>query len=129
VGWRGPESWQFGPLSAAQDALWARHGRSFAALAALNWQIVMTAVDAARRNLPADRFLELRHEDVCADPVAAITRAAAFAGLPPSAAFETRLAGHRIHAGNDRWQRDLTARQQAIITDVLGADLQRLGYL
>ncbi len=42
-GWRDRPNWRWGPLTPELDALWAESGRSFVALAAIQWRILMEA--------------------------------------------------------------------------------------
>jgi omega-hydroxy-beta-dihydromenaquinone-9 sulfotransferase len=127
-GWRGPENWRWGPLSREQRAKWEQHGRSFVALAAIQWQILMDAQDAARANIPRDCLLELTYEELCARPVEVIRRATDFIGLPFSQRFETRVRGFSLTNQNDKWETELTEEQKAILQDCLSGVLHHWGY-
>ncbi|MBV7337970.1 sulfotransferase [Chloroflexi bacterium TSY] len=54
-GWQGPENWRWGQLTEHQQALWERHNRSFVALAAIEWTILMEADRLAREQFPAKK--------------------------------------------------------------------------
>src|SRR5215218_1994673 len=67
-GHRGPEQWPWGPLPPEYAAEWEASGRSFVLLAGLGWKLLMDAYASARDLVPADRWLDVRFEDVLADP-------------------------------------------------------------
>lgn len=128
LGWRGPDNWGWGPLSEEQNARWKAHGQSFVALAALQWELLMQAYELAKRELAPERLLEIRYEELCADPVR-ITRAAAdFAGLEPAPEFERSVRGFGMHNQNDKWKQGLTPAQQCELADCIRDSLQRWGY-
>jgi hypothetical protein len=126
-GWRGPQSWGAGLLSAEDQAVWENHDRSFLALAALQWKIRMRAIEAARQALDPERYCEVRYEAFCEQPLETCRRVLEFAELPPSAEFERRVKTTSIRNSN-RWRDDLTVEQQAMLDDVLRDDLLRYGY-
>lgn len=97
-GWRGPQSWRFGLLSPQEHEIWERHGRSFVALAGIEWNQLIAAVRATRATVPPEDFLEIRYEHFCADPLATM-RAAISMLEPPAAAHapaRRRAASRRV---------------------------------
>lgn len=127
-GWYGPSSWRYGPLSPEDQAAWEATGRSFVALAGLQWRIHTRAIEAARRALDPARFLEVRYERFCQQPVETCQRVLEFAELHPSPAFERHVKTTPIKAMATRWRVDLNVEQQAMLTDLLHEDLRRYGY-
>lgn len=127
-GWYGPQGWRAGLLSPEDQATWEAHERSFVVLAGLEWRIQMRAIEAARRTLSPERFLEIRYEDFCRQPLETYRRVLEFAELPPSAEFERRVRAASIRDMSNRWRDDLSPAQQAVLEDVLREDLQRHGY-
>src|SRR5919202_2026517 len=47
-GWKGPQDWGWGELSSAQENEWNEHGQSFVVLAAIQWKILMEAMENAK---------------------------------------------------------------------------------
>jgi hypothetical protein len=127
-GWRGPWDWRRGPLSPFLQQEWERHDRSFVALAAIEWKIMMEAMEAAKTSVAAGNLCELRYEEFAADPVAAFRRVVSFCGLDWSDSFERALRNYSISTANGKWKKDLTTAQQVILQDVLGDTLARYGY-
>lgn len=127
-GWRGPSNWRWGDLTPAQRETWERHGRSFAALAAIEWEILMTAHAQARQAIPAADYMEIRYEDLCAAPQEITRRAVEFCDLPWTNGFETALGGFSLKNTNYKWQSDLTPAQQDILNACLADSLRRYGY-
>lgn len=127
-GWGGPPAWGFGELDPAQRAEWERHGKSFVALAGIQWKLTMAAMDAAVGGLDPKNFLSVRYEDFVTDPIGHFRQVAAFCELDFPARFERALQRRRLRTANDKWRETLTANQQRILEDVLAASLQRYGY-
>jgi hypothetical protein len=127
-GWRGPHNWRWGMLSDEHQAEWEHHDQSFVALAGIQWKILMRSMEVAQSILPAERFMEVRYEDVCAEPVQFFKRAVEFSGLDWSPRFERHIRGQHLRSENDKWRKDLTPGQQQILESVLREPLQRYGY-
>jgi omega-hydroxy-beta-dihydromenaquinone-9 sulfotransferase len=127
-GWYGPQGWRAGLLSPEDQATWESYDRSFTALAGLEWRIQMRAIEAARRSLDVNRFLEVKYETFCEQPVETCRRVVEFAELPFDAEFERHVRTTPITDMSDRWRRDLSPAQQALLDDLLRDDLARYGY-
>jgi len=127
-GWRGPSGWLFGDLTPAQKAEWERYDRSFVALAGIQWTILMDAIDRAKRAVPTSCFLEVRYEDLCHDPLRHFRRVAEFADLAWTPAWEQTIRRAPLKNENEKWRRDFSLDQQAILESVLRSHLLRYGY-
>lgn len=95
---------------------------SEATRAAWAWRRYLTAA----RSVESDRVLELRYEELVADPQAVASRVAAFLELDAAP-----LVG-ALHSASDtsvgRWQRELTPEQVADVEREAGDLLGELGY-
>ena len=128
-GYEGPERWGWGPLSADASRAWEESGRSIAVLAGLQWKLLIDAFEAARAEIPADRWLELRYEDFVASPRDRTAEILSFLGLSWTPDFERGFASHTFAAGrNDAYRHDLGIHDVAMLDQVLSTDLRRLGY-
>jgi omega-hydroxy-beta-dihydromenaquinone-9 sulfotransferase len=127
-GWHGPDNWDWGPLSAEQDRRWKSYGSSFVALAALQWEILMDAYERTKHIVPAERMLEVRYEDLCADPVGVTRRATEFAGLDFPASFQRSVQRLRLESRNDKWKQGLSPAQQNVLNECIREPLARWGY-
>lgn len=128
-GWYGPQGWRAGLLSPEDQATWEGCDRSFVALAGLEWRIQMRAMEAARRALPDPaRFLEIKYETFCEQPLETCRRVLDFAELPASPEFERHVAATPIRNVPQRWRDGLTVAQQRLLDDLLREDLLRCGY-
>lgn len=108
---------------------WEAEGRSFPLLAGLEWAMLMDSFADARAKAVEGHWLELRYEDVVADPQHAFGRALEFCGLPASPAFDRALARYEFGAGRtDAFRRDLRAEDVATLTRVLRGHLEAYGY-
>lgn len=128
-GWAGPGQWRWGPLPPPYEALWEETGRSFVALAGLQWRYILEATAQASAGLGPDRFLEVRYEDLCREPSSTLERVLSFAGIEASETFSRRLATFPLKSANEKWRRDLSAEQQSQLEGVLREPLERYGYL
>jgi omega-hydroxy-beta-dihydromenaquinone-9 sulfotransferase len=127
-GWRGPENWRWGKLSAEHQAEWDRQDRSFVALAGIQWKILMQSMEMVKPLIPSERFMEVRYEDVCAEPARFFRQAVEFAGLEWTPQFERHVSSQRLRSENEKWRKDLTPAQQGILESVLAPALQQYGY-
>lgn len=127
-GWRGMENWRFGPLSEVDRRDFERHRGSFVALAAIQWRLLLDAVERARSDLPEGVFLEVRYEDLCEDPLRVARETLDFCGLDPSSLLEERIRATSLESRNDKWRTELTEAQQGILRELMGPRLARYGY-
>ena len=128
-GWKGTWDWGWGELSPAQKQEWNDHDQSFVVLAAIQWKILMDAMDKAKNTISSESFLEIRYEDLCSDPVGQLQKVTQFCELEWSADFQRRLGEYQLENANDKFKDDLTAKQQSELEEVLGDYLRRYGYL
>lgn len=119
-GWRGPGNWRTGELDPTMQQEWERHGRSFLALAALQWKILLAATEKAAAALDPGDFFEIGYEQLCADPVGVCRAVAGFAGLEWTKGFERTVRRYPFSSANDKWRRDLTPAQQQILDSIVG---------
>jgi omega-hydroxy-beta-dihydromenaquinone-9 sulfotransferase len=129
LGYGGPERWQWGPLPSGLAAKWDDSNRSFAVLAALLWQMLVDASDRARAAVPEDAWLEIRYEDVTADPHGTFDSVLRFCGLEWCDEFERGLARYRFHNSRvDAFRRDLDPAELARMTEGIASALEAHGY-
>jgi hypothetical protein len=109
--------------------------------AARSWIGDNQASEQARRFFPADRWMTLRYEDLCADPDDTLARIHAFAGIPSRNGFHNfRATDHHI-IGNqmrlsstseirldEKWKATLTPEQMATIDRLVAPLNRRYGY-
>jgi hypothetical protein len=128
-GFEGPEAWGWGPIPDAYRAAWDRSGGSYPVLAGIQWMMLIDAFDAARQRIAADRWLELRYEDIVADPRGRLQEVLTFLGLAWDDGFEQGFRRYtfrteRTHAYRD----DLGAADVEALDALLATHLERLGY-
>lgn len=127
-GWRGPENWRFGPLPDHYREEWNSHDQSFTALAAIEWKLVMDAVEASRDEIRPERLLEIRYEDLCAEPYGMMERILAHCGVESSATLKNAMRRDPLRSRNARWREDLGPANAEILDSVLAGALGRFGY-
>jgi hypothetical protein len=109
--------------------------------AARSWLADNQGSEHARRYFPADRWMTLRYEDLCADPNGTLARIHGFAGLPSRNGFHNfRAVDHHIIGNQMRlsstseirldesWKNALTPEQMAAIDRLVAPLNRRYGY-
>lgn len=125
----GPSRWELGPLPDGYAQEWDREGRSLVHLAGISWKLLMDAFEAARTAMPSDLWLEVRYEDLLADPRKHMDVILEFLGLSWTQGFERGFARHTFCTGRaDAFRRDLTPEQLSLLERALTSHLHRYGY-
>ena len=129
-GYLGPENLGVGPLPPSYAQEWEASGRSFAMLSAESWKIVMDAYVEARALVPRDRWLDVRFEDVLADPHSRFREMLAFMNLEEDDWFAAALARTTFSVDRrDAFRRDLDTATTATLEAALADHLRLWGYL
>jgi hypothetical protein len=130
--WRGhlgPTGWHFGPLPPEYEKEWEASGRSFVLLAGVAWKLLLDTFDQAQQALPAEQWLELRYEDLLADPRTGTAHVLDFLGLPWTDAFESGFGAFSFDRTRaDAWRQALGAEGAAELDASLADHLARRGY-
>jgi Sulfotransferase family len=128
-GYLGTAHWQYGCLPDDYEQEWQATGRSFVALAGIQWKLVIDAYERARRLIPPGLWMDIRYEDLVAAPRVRMEEVLAFAGLEWTHGFERPFARYHFMEGRSRAYRDnLTRPQIDLLEGILSAHLRRLGY-
>jgi hypothetical protein len=128
-GHQGPEHWPWGPLPPAYAAEWEASGRSFVLLGGLGWKLLMDAYAAARELVPAERWLDVRFEDLLSEPQACFKEMLDLMGLDQDRSFDRVLAATRFATGRrDAFRAELGAPAVELLDRSLGDHLHRWGY-
>ncbi len=129
--------------AASMRRAWEGWGRI--ASAAEVWERTDRAVQAARRRLPAEQFLQIYYEDLVARPEGTLEAVCAFTGLDPTGVpkmLDYHNGGHGLPAGSlygnaakpvdtsavKRWTRDLSPGEVAFLEHVLRDRIRSHGY-
>lgn len=128
-GYQGPSQWQFGPLPPSYEAEWQSSGRSFILLAGLAWKLLMDAFVAAEQGVAADSWVNVRYEDIMADPCQQFTELLQFLELEWTPVFEAAFARHRFDSARSQaFRTDLDGSSLRLLEGSLATHLQRFGY-
>ena len=127
-GWRGPGNWRWGSLTPEQYRRWEEHSKSFVALAALEWEILMAAYDKAEAALNANNLLRTSYEDLCQEPLEQFQLLAEFGNLEWTPQFESLIRHTPFKNTNYKWQQNLTPSQQHILNACIEPALKKYGY-
>jgi hypothetical protein len=110
-------------------------GRTLAEVCAFQWSAANRAVLEARGAVPAERWHELRYEELVVDPVPTVTRLLDGLDLPPDGVVEyaAGLAGHVSRTAvtaprPDKWREENGTEVESVLGQ-LEPTMRRLGYL
>jgi len=127
-GRRSEPNWQHG-LGEAELACWERYERDPMALAAIQWRACVERTREEASRLPRGRYAEVRYEDLVAHPAAVLDEILAFCHLPPAHAVHDFLSQRfELRNMNDRWGERFSRKEIAMLEDLMGPCLDRLGY-
>jgi hypothetical protein len=128
-GYQGPAAWHLGPLSPEAAAVWEESGRSFVVLAGLGWKLLIESFERARAEVPDSQWMQVRYEDVVADPRRHIEAVLDFMGLPWTDEFEREFAKYPFEGSRVQgFRRDLGPDSIAELEATIGATLRAYGY-
>lgn len=128
-GYQGPSKWYLGPLPDAYQAEWEASGRSFVLLAGLGWKLLMDAFDTARAAAPPGQWLDIRYEDLVADPRGYAKTILEFLDLDWSTEFEASFSRCVFTTGRvEAFRRDIDPENLALLEGSLGSHLRAWGY-
>ena len=129
-GYRGVPAWTFGDLSDEERRDWEATNYSWPYLAGLEWKRLMASFEAARHEIGAERWIDLRYEDLVARPVEESIGVLRFAGLDRWASLERRLAALRIsESRSDAYRDELRPEDVTLLESALAPTLERWGYV
>jgi hypothetical protein len=127
--YEGPTKWLWGPLPAEYREQWHRSGRSFVVLAGLGWQVLIDAFRDAQQKTAPGSWLELRFEDVVAEPRASFETMLSFLGMGWDRRFETWFSRYRFRIDrNDAFRSELRPADCALLDAILDEHLTSYGY-
>lgn len=129
LGYGGPAQWHWGPLPDEYEQVWDSSGRSHVMLAGLGWNILMDAFDQARVLVPGTDWVDVRYEDVVAEPRKEIAGLLSFMGLEWTPEFEAAFSTYTFSSGrSDAFRRDLGEADVAALGAALAPHLSAHGY-
>lgn len=129
LGFGGPEQWHWGPLPPEYAGVWEASGRSHVVLAGLGWNILMDAYSRAKALTPAPVWVDVRYEDVVADPRASIGALLDYMSLEWTADFDAAFDTYTFSSGrSDAFRRDLSGADVAALSGALEPHLRRYSY-
>lgn len=127
-GWKGTKGWRGLDMTPEQQARWDASGQSFVTLGAMELSDMFDAMVEATAKIPADRFLEIRYEDLCDDPTGTFRAVTDYCNLDYTDDFNQSVIDFGFRNTNEKWSRDLTDLQQRQLEAELARHLTHWGY-
>lgn len=128
-GWKGPHNWRWGELTPSQQAEWEKCDRSFIALAGIEWNILMAAMEKVKLQIKPENFLEIKYENLCDRPIETFNNVLNFNDIAFNCNFQNRILNFNLQNQNFKWKIDLTEQQKIILESVIGENLKKYNYL
>jgi hypothetical protein len=128
-GYQGPSRWYLGPLPEPYAREFEASGGSFVLLAGLGWKLLMDSFEQARAAIPSKQWLDVRIEDLSADPRGQLAALLDFVELDWSSQFEAGFARQQFASGRGQaFRRDLDPANLALLDGSLRRHLETWGY-
>lgn len=116
-------------LPADRLATLERHGESWVLLSGLAWLQMLDDNDADRSTVPRGAWLDVRYEDVVANPVSEMEKMCDHLRLPVSDEFRRSVEAYRLESGRtDGFRSELSKQVCDLLTVELAEQLNRFGY-
>lgn len=127
-GWSGPDRWRLGPLDEPRLNVWRDAEQSFAVLAGLQWDVLLESTRRDFEGMGSDATIEIRYEDLCADPSSTIERILGFGRLAHPAPLVATIADHGFRNRNDQWEHWMSQADAEALTAAIRGHLDLYGY-
>ena len=134
-GWEGVYKWRWGLPSPALMDQFEKHGKSFVALAGIQWKMLIESCRQNLSKLDPNDYREVRYEDMVQAPEATALQCLDFLGLDPECKiFKKNLSQVKIIDANNApfrispWKRNLSPIQINMLNDILDKELRHYGY-
>ncbi len=128
AGWKGPHNWRWGVLSEKHQRDWERYDQSFAILAAIEWVMQIDAIEKARKELPPSQFLEIKYENMIAEPTGVFEKVIDFCELEWTNRFRGQIESFDLKNMNYKWEENLPESQKNMLNEFLHEHLKKHGY-
>lgn len=127
-GWKGPDHWRWGRLPEHYQKEWEQGNQSFLLLAAIQWKVLMDAYEKVKVQVRPDYYMEVRYEDFISNVRGTMEHVIDFCELSNKQYFNQANDFSHLFNANDKWQRNLTRQQRALLEQSLHKHLQFYGY-
>jgi len=129
TGQHGPPTWGTSSIPDEYLAEWRASSDNPALFAAIQWKTLIDAFLEARRHVPVTNWLEVRYEDIVADPRQSFQEILEFLGLQWEPDFERRFRRLAFSAvRTSSCASELSASDQTLLNRSLESHLLQLGY-
>jgi Sulfotransferase family len=129
TGYQGPSRWYLGRCPSPMLPSGRLPRAPWCSSPGLGWKLLVDAFEQARAAIPATQWLEVRYEDVLADPRGQVTAMLEFLGLEWTPTSEAGFARYAFASGRrEAFRHDLDPDQLALLNNSLAAHLQCHGY-
>ncbi|MBA7544310.1 hypothetical protein ES705_36662 [subsurface metagenome] len=127
-GWRGPQNWRWGELKPVYKKEWEQYNKSFIALVAIEWKILIDAMEETKKFIDKNSLLEIKYEDLCSHPQNVFKGVLEFSELQWSKKFAKEIKQYKLKNTNYKWQKELTLKQQNILEEILHDYFKKFNY-
>ena len=127
-GWKGPQNWRWGMLNEEYQNEWKKYDESFVILAAIEWKILIDAVEKAKKGIQQSQFFEIKYEKLMSEPIKVFKKTIDFCELDWTTCFESEIEKFELKNMNYKWKENLPETQKKMLNEFLNDYLKRYGY-
>jgi hypothetical protein len=120
--WQATDVWWLG----GKPEKWEQMGGDPLELCALQWRRDVEEI-LLNKNQFANRYLEIKYEELVQDTRGVVDKAVRFCGLGEDAAFRATIP-ETLPNMNQKWREQLDKSQQLVLENTIGDFLMELGY-
>lgn len=103
-------------------------GKEPIVLAGIVWKTVMDLIDEECAELPDDRLIRIRYNEMTSDLPGTMRKVVDFCGLRESQSFERHVCNTRVSNMDTKWVKMLSNRQKELLKRCLGKHLMKYGF-
>jgi len=127
-GWEGPQKWRWGLLDEEYQKSWEKYDKSFVILAAIEWKLLIDALEKSKGYLSESQFMEIKYEDLIYDTTKIFKEVIHFCELDWNKQFESKIKRFKLSDMNIKWKESLAEHQKKMLDDFLMDYIKKYDY-
>lgn len=124
----GTNKWRWGNLNDDMQLRWDYYENKDIALAGFQWYLITNAFRVVKSELKNDKYLELRYEDFCENPIKMIATILNFTDLEYYDDYKKIIGQSNIQNKNNKWLNNLSSNDIHMLNSILEEPLKHFGY-
>jgi len=127
--WSGDfDSWWWDDIKPEYMQEYLDSGKEPIVLAGIVWKTLMDLIEEECGELPEDRLIRIRYDEMVGDLPATMREVVRFCGLRESPRFDRHVRSMRVANMDTKWVRRLSDRQKEMLERCIGEHLTKYGF-